>query len=141
MKSGLELEQKQIPNRPVYIYIYINSISDTGVVQWYSGSPTQSLRVHSAVLYECHQGTSHHPNIRQELDMADETEAALANRTYVQAAAVKAIHIAHHWLSERPGFRSCVCQRRSHSNVVRLQLQRARQTVVCPYAGARAEYA
>ena len=29
---------------------------------------------------------------------------------YVQAAAVKTVHTAHQWLSERPGFR-CVSQR------------------------------
>ena len=57
---------------------------------------------------------------------------------YVQAAAVKTVHTAHHWLSECPGFR-CVCQRRTHSKLVRHQLQRARQTVVFPYAGERAE--
>ena len=88
--------------------------------------------------------------------MAEVTKAALANRTkqvifwgccchlvvlasdYVQAAAVKPVHTAQHWLSERPRFR-CVCQRRTHSKLVRPQLQRARQPVVCPYAGERAE--
>ena len=57
---------------------------------------------------------------------------------YVQAAAVETVHNAHHWLRERPGFR-CVCQRRTHSKLVRPQLQHARQPVVCPYAGERAE--
>ena len=42
---------------------------------------------------------------------------------------VKPVHTAHHWLSERPCFR-CVCQRRTHSKLVRPQLQRARQPVV-----------
>ena len=50
----------------------------------------------------------------------------------------KPVHTAHHMLSERPRFR-CVCQRRTHSKLVRPQLQRARQPVVCPYAGERAE--
>ena len=58
---------------------------------------------------------------------------------YVQAAAVKTVHTAHQWLSERPGFRS-MSQRRTHSKlVVRPQLQLTRQPVVCPYAGERAE--
>ena len=57
---------------------------------------------------------------------------------YVQAAAVKTVHTAHHWLSERPGFK-CVSQRRTHSKLVRPQLQRARQPVGSPYAGERAE--
>ena len=88
--------------------------------------------------------------------MAEVTEAALANRKkqvifwgccchsvvlandYVQAAALETVHTAHHWLSEHPCFR-CVCQRRTHSKLVRPQLQRARQPVVCPYAGERAE--
>ena len=88
--------------------------------------------------------------------MAEVAETALANRTkqvillgccchsvvlacdYVQAAAVKPVHSAHHWLSERPRFR-CLCQRRTHSKLVYHQLQRARQPVVCPYAGERAE--
>ena len=88
--------------------------------------------------------------------MAEVTKAALANRTkqvifwgccchsvvvasdYVQAAAVKPVHTAHHWLSERPGFR-CVCQLGTHSKLIRPQLQRSRQPVVCPYAGERAE--
>ena len=88
--------------------------------------------------------------------MAEVTEAALANRKkqvilwgcccdsvvlasdYVQAATVKPVHTAHHWLSEGPCVR-CVCQRRTHSKLVRPQLQCARQPVVCPYAGERAE--
>ena len=88
--------------------------------------------------------------------MAEVTEAALVNRMkqvifwgccghsvllasdYVQAAAVETVHTAHHWLSERPGFR-CACQRRTHSKLVRPQLQHARQPVVCPNAGERAE--
>ena len=57
---------------------------------------------------------------------------------YGQASAVKTVHTAHHWLSEDTGFR-CVCQRRTHSKLVRHQLQRKRQPVVCPYAGERAE--
>ena len=83
--------------------------------------------------------------------MAEVTEAALANCTkqviiwgcfchsvvmasdYVQAAAVETVHTAHRWLSERPCFR-CVCQRRTHSKLVRHQLQ-----LVCPCAGERAE--
>ena len=74
-------------------------------------------------LCECHQGASHHPTLGHAYDMAEVTEAALANRTkkvvlwgccchsvvlasdYVQAAAVKTVHTVHHWLSERPGFR------------------------------------
>ena len=40
--------------------------------------------------------------------------------------------------SERPGFR-CVCQRRTHSKLMRPQFQRARQPVVCSYAGELAE--
>ena len=55
---------------------------------------------------------------------------------YVQAAAVKTVHTVHHWLSEGPGFR-CMCQHRTHSKLVRPQLQRTRQPVVCPYAGER----
>ena len=88
--------------------------------------------------------------------MAEVTDAALANRLkqivlwgccchsvvlasdYVQAAAVKTVQTANHWFSERPCFR-CVCQRRTHSKLVRHQLQRARQPVVCPNAGERAE--
>ena len=57
---------------------------------------------------------------------------------YMQASAVKPVHTAHDWLSEHPGFR-CVCQCRTHSKLVRPQLQRARQPVVCPYAGELAE--
>ena len=77
--------------------------------------------------------------------MAEITKAVLANLTVeaaavkpVQAAADKPVHTSHHWLSERPGFR-CVCQCRTHSKLVRHQLKRARQPVVCPYAGERAE--
>ena len=88
--------------------------------------------------------------------MAEVTKAALANRTkqvifwgccchsvvlargYVQAASVKPVHTAHHWLSGRTRFR-CVGRRRTHSKLVRPHLQRARQPVVCPYAGERAE--
>ena len=87
--------------------------------------------------------------------MAEVTEAALANRTnvvfwgcccdsvvlasdYVQAAAVETVHTAHHWLSGRPCFR-CVCKRRTHSKLIRPQFQRARQPVVCSYAGELAE--
>ena len=46
------------------------------------------------------------------------TPRNFANSDYVQAAAVKTIHTAHHWLSEHPGFR-CVCQRQTHSKLVR----------------------
>ena len=109
--------------------------------------------VDGAALYECHQGASHHATLGH---VAEVTEAALANRKkqvifwgcccdslvlasdYVQAAAVETVHTAHHWLSEGPCFR-CVCQRRTHSKLVRPQLQRARQPVVCPYAGERSE--
>ena len=109
-------------------------------------------RVDGAALCKCHQGVPHHPTLGHAQDMAEVTEAALANRTnhvlfwgccrhsvvlasdYVQAAALETVHTAHHWLSERPRFR-CVCQRRTHSKLVRPQLQRARQPVVCPYAG------
>ena len=88
--------------------------------------------------------------------MAEVTKAAQANRTkqvifwgccchsvvlasgYAQAAAVKPVRTAHHWLSERLSFR-CVCQRRTHSKLVRPRFQRARQPVVFPYAGERAE--
>ena len=54
----------------------------------------------------------------------------------MQAAAVETVHTVHDWLSEHPCFR-CVCQRRTHSKLVRPQLQRVRQPVVCPYAGER----
>ena len=120
----------------------------------------QSIKVDGAAFCKCHQGAPHHPTLEHlghAQDMAEVTETALANRTkrvilwgcccqsvvlasdYVQAAAVETVlHTAHHWLSERPGFR-CVCQRRTHRKLVRPQLQRVRQPVVCPYAGERAE--
>ena len=108
--------------------------------------------VDGAALCEYHEGASHHPTLGHALAMAEVAEAALANRKkhvvfrgccchsvvlssdYVQAAAVKPVHTAHHWLNEHPGFRRG-CQRRIHSKLVRPQLQRTRQPVVCPYAG------
>ena len=95
------------------------------------------------------------PTLGHAQDMAEVTEAALANckkqvvfcgcichsvilaSDYVQASAVKTVHTAHHWLSKHPDLR-CVCQRRTHSNMVGPQLQRGRQPVVCPDAGVRA---
>ena len=72
-------------------------------------------------------------------DVTDCCQSVIPASDYVQAAAAKTVRIAHHWLSERPGFR-CVCQRRMHTKLVCPQIQRTRQPVVCPYyAGERAE--